>query len=333
VSYDAIFVLSFGGPQSREEVIPFLEHVLRGKRVPVERLETVAEHYYHFDGVSPNNAQIQRLSEHLSLSLEQRFPEQKPLPVYVAHLHAAPFLEEVMQKMADDGIESAIAVLTAGFTSAASCRKYLNAIEAAKVAVGPKAPKIDKIRPFHNHPGFIAAQAERTQEALASIGGSARLAFTAHSIPMSMANCSSYVQQLEDSCQMVAKMLSHEEWQLVFQSRSGPPMQPWLEPDICDHLKALHSIGVESVVVSPIGFICDHMEVMWDLDVEAKQVAKTLGLQFARAGTVGTHPKFVQTLTELVGERFGQVEKRRTLGQLGPSSADCLPGCCLPLGE
>ncbi|MFW6050763.1 MAG: ferrochelatase [Myxococcota bacterium] len=328
--YDAVLVVSFGGPEKREDVVPFLEHVVEGKGVPEARLEEAAERYYRFEGKSPINDQTRKLVEALRDELSGRGIE---LPVYWGNLHWHPFLEDTVRKMREDGVQRALAFVTSAYSSYASCRKYLDAIREAREQVGEGAPEIEKLRAFYNHPGFIEPMAERVQDALRKIPeprrDSARIAFTAHSIPVPMAEASAYVEQLEEACRLVAERVGTEKWQLVYQSRSGRPDEPWLEPDVLDHLEALADIGVQDVVIAPIGFVSDHMEVLWDLDVEAIRLCEELGLQVVRAGTVGTHPEFVAMIRELIQERRGEVQKRRALGTHGPPKDACPPDCCV----
>lgn len=311
--YDAILIVSFGGPESREDVIPFLENVLRGRNVPHERLLAVAEHYYHFDGKSPINQQcrdlIAALREHISL------------PIYWGNRNWYPKLAHTVRQMVADGVKRALAIATSAYSSYSGCRQYIENIEAARAAAGPGAPVIDKLPPFWAHPGFAAANADHVTEALARVPddrrAAARLIYTAHSIPLSMAATCRYEEQLVETARRVSERVAHEEWDLVWQSRSGPPTQPWLEPDILDHLRALAQNGVRDVVVSPLGFLSDHMEVMYDLHHEAADLCRELGLNFVRARTPGTHPAVVAVLAELIEQR-----------QAGPDLSLCAPDCC-----
>ncbi len=233
--------------------------------------------------------------------------------------------------MAGDGVRRALAFVTSAYSSYSGCRQYLEDIARARAEVGPAAPVVDKLRVFHDHPGFVEANADRVREALATVPSArratARIAFTAHSIPAGMAAGSDYVAQLRETCALVAAAARHRAWALVYQSRSGSPHQPWLEPDILEHLDALRAEGVDDVVVAPIGFVSDHMEVVHDLDSEARERAAALGLGFARAGTAGTHPAFVRMVRELVEERVSGGE-RRALGTRGPRADSCAPDCC-----
>jgi protoporphyrin/coproporphyrin ferrochelatase len=330
ISYDAVIVFSFGGPEKQEDVIPFLEHVLAGKTVPEARIQEVAERYTHFEGKSPINDQSRRLVEALDAELRTRGMD---LPVYWGNLHWHPFLVDTLRRMRDDGVKRAVAFVTSAYSSHASCRKYLDAITVARDEVGEGAPEVDKLRAFYNHPGFIEPMAERVQEALRAVPEArreaTRIVFTAHSIPVPMAEASRYVEQLEEACRLVAERLGTEKWQLVYQSRSGRPQDPWLEPDVLDHLEALSDIAVRDVVLAPIGFVSDHMEVLWDLDVEATKLCEELGLNVHRASTVGIHPEFVSMIRELIQERTGAVKKRRALGSHGPCRDECPPDCCV----
>jgi ferrochelatase len=328
--YDAILLVSFGGPEKRDDVVPFLENVTRGRGVPRERLLEVAEHYYHFDGVSPINAQNRALLAALRALLDTRGPA---LPVYWGNRNWRPSLTETVARMADDGIRRALAFVTSAFASYSSCRQYLDDIARARAEVGARAPTIDKLRLYWDHPGFIEPMVEHIEAALAALPkdarGGAHLAFTAHSVPRAMAESSDYVAQLEEASGLVtARLRSRHPWALVFQSRSGPPSQPWLEPDIRDHLAVLRAQNVTDVVLVPIGFVSDHLEVRWDLDTEAAARARELGMRLTRAATVGTHPGFVAMIRELVLERAGDAP-RRALGRGGPAPDVCAPGCCL----
>jgi protoporphyrin/coproporphyrin ferrochelatase len=332
VGYDAFLLVSFGGPERMEDVRPFLENVLRGRNVPTARLEEVAIHYAHFGGVSPINGHNRALLEALRGELDRHGPR---LPLYWGNRNWSPFLADTVAKMADDGVTRAVAFVTSAFSSYSGCGQYLEDIAKARAAVGPRAPRIDKVRVFYNHPGFIEAMTDRAISAFGELPperrAKARLVFTAHSIPLAMASTSDYVAQLEEACGLVAAGAGGHAWRLVYQSRSGPPHQPWLEPDILDHLRTLAAEGATDVVVVPIGFASDHMEVKYDLDHEARLVAGTLGLNLVRAGTAGTHSRFVSMIRELVEERLREAPERRALGSRGPAPDLCPEGCC-PVG-
>ncbi len=328
--YDAILVVSFGGPESREDVIPFLERVLRGKNIPRERLLAVAEHYYHFDGKSPINQQTRDLIAALKVELGEHGPQ---LPVYWGNRNWHPMLADTLTQMKNDGIQRALAFVTSAYSSYSGCRQYRENIARAQGEVGAGAPEIDKLRAFFNHPGFIGATEDRLREALQQIPATARkniqVVYTAHSIPQSMANSSDYVRQLEEVKKLVSARLGMTNNALVYQSRSGAPGQPWLEPDILDHLREVKRRNLASaVVLAPISFISDHMEVLYDLDIEAGQLCDSLSLPMARANTVGVHPKFVSMIRELIGERTIPGTERRALGSLGPRHDVCAQDCC-----
>ena len=330
MNYDAILVVSFGGPESREEVIPFLETVLRGRNIPRERMLTVAEHYYHFEGKSPINQQSRELIAALRAELERNGPK---LPIYWGNRNWHPFLSETLRKMKQDGIRRALAFVTSAYSSYSGCRQYREDIARAQSEAGPGAPEVDKLRPFFNHPDFIEATVERVHDALQAIPADARgnvqIVYLAHSIPLSMANTSDYVKQLEEVRRLVSEALGQKNDTLVYQSRSGSPGQPWLEPDILDHLRDVKARNLASaVVLAPIGFISDHMEVLYDLDVEARQLCDSLGLPMTRAKTVGVHPKFISVIRELILERMSPELERRALGVLGPRPDVCAEDCC-----
>lgn len=325
--YDSLLVVSFGGPERREDVIPFLENVLRGKPVPRERLLEVAAHYEHFDGVSPINAQCRELIAALKPELDRRGIN---LPIYWGNRNWTPLLPDTLRQMASDGRTRALAFFTSAYSSYSGCRQYRENIAAAQAEVGPDAPAVDKLRMFYNHPEFIAANVERLQSALSQLPGEQPLIlFTAHSIPLSMANGCNYVRQLEETARLITEVIHWpaERWRLVYQSRSGRPQDPWLEPDILDALRQVAAEGVKSVIVAPIGFLSDHMEVLYDLDYEAQQLAGELGLTMVRAGTVGCHPRFISMIGELVVERLGQ-SPPRAIGSCGPSHDVCAVDCC-----
>jgi ferrochelatase len=329
--YDALLLISFGGPEKRDDVLPFLQNVLRGKDVPAQRVQEVAEHYYLFDGVSPINAQNRSLLVSLVAELNRHGP---PLPVYWGNRNWHPLLADVLEQMADDGIRRALAFVTSAFGCYSGCRQYLEDIARARETVGPQAPEVDKLRLFYNHPGFIQATADRLSEALGRVPAdrraSARLIYTAHNIPEAMARVSPYVQQLREACQLVSQRAGRAEWELVYQSRSGPPSQPWLGPDLYDHVRALRAAdpGLRDLVLVPIGFLCEHMEVIYDLDVAAGELCHELGLTMTRAGLVANHPRFVTMIRELILERIEPHSTRLAIGSQGPSPDRCPEGCC-----
>ncbi len=331
MNYDAILIVSFGGPESKEDVIPFLENVLQGRNVPRERLLVVADHYYHFDGKSPINQQTRQLISALQAELQRNGPQ---LPVYWGNRNWHPFLADTLRKMKQDGIRRALAFVTSAYSSYSGCRQYREDIARAQSEVGMGAPDIDKLRPFFNHPLFVETAIDRVSEALREIPAEARdrvqIVYVAHSIPIAMANTCDYVAQLEEVRRIVSEALGHKNDVLVYQSRSGAPGQAWLEPDILDYLRRVKAENLASaVVVAPISFISDHMEVLYDLDIEARQVCQSLGLPMARAKTVGVHPKFIAMIRELILERMDPEQERRAIGALGARADVCAEDCCL----
>jgi ferrochelatase len=330
MNYEAILVVSFGGPESREEVIPFLENVLRGKNVPRERLLAVAEHYYHFEGKSPINQQTRELIAALEKELARNGP---PLPIYWGNRNWYPLLPDTLRKMKQDGIGQALGFVTSAYSSYSGCRQYREDIARAQGEVGRGAPEVDKLRVFFNHPAFLEATVERVGDARrtlpAPVQENVQVVYTAHSIPLSMANASDYVTQLQEVRRLVSAELGQTKDALVYQSRSGAPGQPWLEPDILDYLRRVKAENLASaVVLAPIGFLSDHMEVLYDLDVEARQLCVSLELPMARAETVGVHPKFISMIRELVLERTNPGCERRALGKFGPRPNICAEDCC-----
>ena len=338
MAYDALVLVSFGGPERPEDVMPFLQNVTRGRGVPPERLAEVAEHYLHFGGVSPINQQCRDLLAAIRADFAANGVD---LPVYWGNRNWDPMLADTVAQMRDDGVKRALAFVTSAYGGYSSCRQYQEDIAAARAAVGQDAPVIDKLRQFWDHPGFIEPHADAVKAALAQLDpakrDTTRIVFTAHSVPVSAAATAGphggrYTAQLEEVARLVHAAAAPDlPYDLVWQSRSGPPQVPWLEPDINDHLAALAEQGVTSVVVSPIGFVSDHLEVVWDLDTEALETAKQLGLDFVRAGTPGTDPRFVAMVRELVTERTAPDGERlrRRLGEL-PMWDTCPTPCCVP---
>jgi ferrochelatase len=314
--YDALLLISFGGPEQREDVIPFLENVLRGRNVPRERMLEVAEHYYQFGGKTPINDQNRALIEALKCDFAAH---DLRLPIYWGNRNWHPLLPDTLRRMSEDGIEHALALVTSAFSSYSGCRQYRENLEQVSSNI-----QIDKLRVFYNHPGFIEAMVECCREAFAELP-EAELIFTAHSIPLAMAQTSRYEEQLNEACRLVAGQLGQDRWRLIYQSRSGSPMQPWLEPDILQCLRQLEA--GRAVVLAPIGFLSDHMEVVYDLDTEARAVCQERGIRMVRAATVGVRPRFVSMIRELVLERTAGAP-RRALGTLGPSHDVCPEDCC-----
>jgi ferrochelatase len=324
-AYDALLVVSFGGPEGMDDVIPFLENVLRGRNVPRERMLSVAHHYEMFGGVSPINQQNRNLIAALQEELESHGPN---LPIYWGNRNWHPMLTDTLRQMAADGVRNALAFVTSAYSSYSSCRQYRENIANAQAAVGPDAPRVDKLRAFYNHPLFIEANVDHVREAWSQVTQPAELVFTAHSIPESMAANCDYAAQLQEAGGLIAGALGVERWRVVYQSRSGSPSQPWLGPDIGDCLRELNARGSKNVVVAPIGFVSDHMEIVYDLDFEAQNLAHELGMKMVRAATAGTHPAFVKMIRELIVERMYN-EPPRFLGSRGPVHDVCPADCCL----
>jgi protoporphyrin/coproporphyrin ferrochelatase len=330
LSYDALLIVSFGGPEGPDDVLPFLENVTRGRNIPRERLLEVAQHYQHFGGVSPLNGEIRGLLGKLVRELNLHGPH---LPVYWGNRNWHPMLPETLQQMRQDGVRRALAFVTSAYSSYSGCRQYREDIARAQKQIGSGAPQIDKLRPFFNHPGFIEATEDRLRDALQEIPANARqnvqIIYVAHSIPLSMANTCDYVLQLEEVRKLISARLGVANDALVYQSRSGAPGQPWLEPDILDYLREVKARNSASaMVLAPISFISDHMEVLYDLDIEARQLCDSLALPMARAKTVGVHPKFIAMIRELILERTREGMERRALGSLGPRQDVCEENCC-----
>jgi ferrochelatase len=329
--FDAVLIVSFGGPEGPDDVLPFLENVLRGRNVPRERMLEVAEHYRQFGGVSPLNEQ----NRWLKAALEKELAKHgSPLPVYWGNRNWHPLLPETLSQMARDGVKLSLGFFTSAYSSYSSCRQYRENIAAAQEQVGPSAPHVEKLRAFYNHPGYIEPMAESLGECLAHLStesrGGATVLFTAHSIPTAMAATCRYEEQLREASRLVAEAagVAPGRWELVYQSRSGPPQQPWLGPDICERIRSLNVAGgLADLIVVPVGFISDHIEVLYDLDTEAKALCERLGVHMQRISTVGVHPRFVRMIRELILERTENAP-RLALGSLGPSHDECAADCC-----
>ncbi len=329
--FDSILVLSFGGPDKPEDVMPFLENVLRGRNVPKERMLEVAEHYYHFGGKSPINDQNLELIAALKELLAEEGPD---LPIYFGNRNWHPFLPDTLKKMKDDGKKNALAFFTSIFSSYSGCRQYRENVLKAQEEIGEGAPQVTKVRMSYNHPLFIEAMQERVQTAKeslpAELADNAVIIFTAHSIPLSMAKGCAYEIQLRESSKLVAAAFPSNKYKIAYQSRSGAPHIPWLEPDVSDVIAETKKEGAKAVIVVPIGFVSDHMEVIYDLDNEAKETAEELGLAFARAKSAGTHPKFVRMIRDLILERYDNLAERPALGTQGACHDVCPKNCCMP---
>jgi len=336
--FDAFLLVSFGGPEGPEDVMPFLRNVTRGRGIPEERLAAVAEHYYHLRGVSPINSVNRALLAALGVEFSER---GIGLPLYWGNRNWKPYIADAERQMRYDGIKRALVFTTSATASYSACRQYRGDLAQARAVAGAGAPDLVKLRHFFDHPGFITANADGVRAALDSLPSGerdgARLVFTAHSIPIAMNDSSGpaanglYALQHRETARLVAEAVRGPgaEFDLVWQSRSGAPGSAWLEPDINDHLRALAGEGLSAVVVSPTGFLADHVEVVWDLEIEARQTAAELGLHFGRAATAGTHPAFVTAIAALVEEQLRGADPL-ALGTLGLCGIDCPPGCCPP---
>lgn len=345
--YDALLLVSFGGPEAPDEVMPFLERVTRGRGVPSERLAEVAEHYLHFGGRSPINDQNRAFLAALRAELASRGID---LPVYWGNRNSEPFLADTLAEMRDDGVSRAAAFVTSAYSSYSGCRQYRENLADALAEV-PEAPRLDKLRHYYDHPGFVTANADALAAAWERLPvdhrETARVAFVTHSIPDAMEDTSgpdggAYTGQHRAAGAAIvtdlrARGVDVGEWDLVFCSRSGPPHIPWLEPDVNDYLQAQQERGTSAVVLAPIGFVSDHMEVVFDLDTEAAETAQEVGMTLARAGTAGTHPAFVAAAVDLLLERAaaerGENPARPAVSALGPSHDVCPAGCCRNLRQ
>lgn len=321
--YDAVLVVSFGGPEGPDDVMPFLDNVLRGRPVTAEAKARVAEVYLRHGGVSPHNGHMRSFAAALENALRDAGLR---LPVYLGNRNWHPFLADTVQRMADNGVRRAIAFVASLFSSYSGCRQYRENLHQA-ISQVRNAPCIDKLRQAWNHPGFIAAMAARVAKTLED-AADAPLLFTAHSLPRPMAACADYEAQLLEASALVAGRVGAKHWSLAFQSASTAPV-PWLTPDVDTALGRLADEGHGTVVVVPIGFVCDHMEVVNDLDVQAAATARNLGLRMFRAATVGTHPAYVGMVCDLVRERMTANPQRPAVGSSGPSADFCAPDCCL----
>lgn len=331
--FDALLLVSFGGPEKPEDVVPFLENVTRGRGIPRERLEEVGEHYFAFGGKSP----INDINRDLLAAIRADFAEQGlDLPVYWGNRNWDPYLRDAVDRMVADGVRRAACFMTSAYSSYSSCRQYREDL----FEVSHDRPiRLDRLRQHFNHPVFVELFTEATREALARVGQDAHVVFVTHSIPHQMneasggPGCGLYERQHLSAAGLVAERLGLADWTLAYCSRSGPPSQPWLEPDVNDHLEELASRGVGGVVLVPIGFVADHMEVVYDLDTEAKETAERLGLRFARAASPNADPRYAGMVRELLLERAaaerGESPTRPALGDLGPKADTCAIDCCV----
>lgn len=335
--YDAVMLVSFGGPEGPDDVLPFMENVTRGRGIPRERLVEVSAHYQHFGGVSPINGQNRAL---LAAMTDEFASRGIDVPLTWGNRNWTPTIPDGLRVLRSGGAQRVLAFVTSAFSSASGCRQYREDIARAIDELGSEpegAPAVDKVRVYYNHPGFVGPMIDNAVAALGTLGPDAELAFTAHSIPQSMADTSDYVAQLLEACRLIAEGASDVlrrpvGWHLAYQSRSGAPGQPWLEPDISDHLRARHADGLSEVVIVPVGFISDHMEVVWDLDTQARATSDELGMRMVRAATVGTDPRFVAMIVDLALERASTEREeapiREALGTRGANHDVCPLDCC-----
>jgi protoporphyrin/coproporphyrin ferrochelatase len=325
MEFDAVLLLSFGGPEGPEQVRPFLENVTRGRNVPPERLDNVAEHYMHFGGVSPINRINRALIAELRAELVERGLD---LPVYFGNRNWEPYVEDTVATMRDEGVTRAAVFTTSAWSGYSSCTQYVEDIARARLAAGPRPPELVKLRPYFDHPLFVQTFADTIGAARgalpAELSAAARLVFTAHSIPVAAdQRCGPqlYSRQVGYAARLVAAAAGYRDFDLAWQSRSGPPQVPWLEPDVADHLSTLAATGTKAVIVCPIGFVADHIEVVWDLDQELRERAEAVGVALTRAATPNAHPRFARLAADLIDElRYGHAPARVT----GP---DPVPGC------
>jgi protoporphyrin/coproporphyrin ferrochelatase len=325
VNFEAVLLLSFGGPEGPEQVRPFLENVTRGRNVPPERLDEVAEHYLHFGGVSP----INRINLALIAQLRAELVDQGlDLPVYFGNRNWDPYVEESVATMRDNGIRRAAVFTTSAWSGYSSCTQYVEDIARARRVTGPDAPELVKLRPYFDHPLFVEMFADAIAAAVdtlpAGLRGDARLVFTAHSVPVTAdQRCGPqlYSRQVAYATRLVAAAAGYADYDLTWQSRSGPPQVPWLEPDVADHLTTLAAAGTKGVIVCPIGFVADHIEVVWDLDHELRLQAEAAGMAFARAATPNADRRFARLAAGLIDELRLDRKPERVGGP------DPVPGC------
>jgi len=309
--YDAVLLIAFGGPTRLEEIRPFLARVTKGIPIPPERLEEVVHHYEAVGGKSPLNEITFRQAEALKSVLKEN---RLPLPVYVGMRNSSPFFGETLRRMANDGIRRALGFILSSHRTEASWDRYQKNVADARVELGLEAPEVAYCAGWHDHPLFIQTWAELIQASFADIPVHQRLStdlvFTAHSLPTAMASRSPYVEQLEVTARLVAAKLGHERWSIAYQSRSGKPTDPWLEPDIGDAIRKLAAEGRKEVIVAPIGFVCDHVEVLYDLDIEAKKIAEDHGMRFLRASCPNDHSIFIHMMANVIERKLKTVEDR-----------------------
>ena len=338
MEFDALLLLSFGGPEGPEQVMPFLENVTRGRGIPRERLESVAEHYLHFGGVSPINGINRALIAEIEAELARR---GRRIPVYFGNRNWEPYVEDTVTQMRDKGIERAAVFTTSAWGGYSGCTQYQEDIARGRAAAGAGAPELVKLRQYFDHPLLVEMFADAIRDAAATLPAElrdeARLVFTAHSIPLRAADrCGPdlYERQVGYTCRLVAAAAGYLDYDHVWQSRSGPPQVPWLEPDVGDHLEALQRAGTSAVIVCPVGFVADHIEVVWDLDNELAEQAAQAGIAFARASTPNAQTRFAQLAIDLLDEMRTDAPAARVTGPqpvpgygCSVNGAVCTPDC------
>ena len=338
MEFDALLLLSFGGPEGPEQVMPFLENVTRGRGIPRERLESVAEHYLHFGGVSPINGINRALIAEIEAELARR---GRRMPVYFGNRNWEPYVEDTVTQMRDNGIERAAVFTTSAWGGYSGCTQYQEDIARGRAAAGAGAPQLVKLRQYFDHPLLVEMFADAIRDAVttlpAELRDEARLVFTAHTIPLRAADrCGPdlYERQVGYSCRLIAAAAGYLDYDHVWQSRSGPPQVPWLEPDVGDHLEALQRAGTRAVIVCPVGFVADHIEVVWDLDNELAEQAAQAGIAFARASTPNAQTRFAQLAIDLLDEMRTDAPAARVTGPqpvpgygCSVNGAVCTPDC------
>ncbi|WP_348734046.1 ferrochelatase [uncultured Mycolicibacterium sp.] len=338
MEFDALLLLSFGGPEGPDQVMPFLENVTRGRGIPRERLESVAEHYLHFGGVSPINGINRALIAEIEAELARR---GRRIPVYFGNRNWEPYVEDTVTQMRDNGIERAAVFTTSAWGGYSGCTQYQEDIARGRAAAGAGAPELVKLRQYFDHPLLVEMFADAIRDAAATLPAElrdeARLVFTAHSIPLRAADrCGPdlYERQVGYTCRLVAAAAGYLDYDHVWQSRSGPPQVPWLEPDVGDHLEALQRAGTSAVIVCPVGFVADHIEVVWDLDNELAEQAAQAGIAFARASTPNAQTRFAQLAIDLLDEMRTDAPAARVTGPqpvpgygCSVNGAVCTPDC------
>ncbi|MFL3011406.1 MAG: ferrochelatase [Acidimicrobiales bacterium] len=331
--YDALLLVSFGGPESIDEIKPFLERITEGKNIPSDRLEEIAQRYKTVGGVSPLNANIRNIKKNLEIEIKDRDID---IPIFIGHRNVEPLIVNTVNEMKESGVARCLAWLSSPYSSYSSCRQYTENVENACSQVGIDAPQVEQIRRHHDHPGLIEPAADCLRLAIEDIPDERRnevaLLFSAHSLPMSMAQTCRYEAEINEAALLVANKVDPDKClrrEVVWQSRSGPPSVPWLEPDINDKLEQLASEGVKAVAVSPIGFPVENFEILWDLDLEASNTASSLDMSFSRAETVNNDPRFISMIADLLCERTSRPTlAAASLGALNTSPEKCEKDCC-----